>query len=148
MLCVSVTLPRFPKGLNLVWTSRDEEATQIDIAVVLNKANVQCFEGGNIIVSLRISVPRLRVTVLVAVEEDDGLWKVGIMLNDVGQIGHRLSALVDGCMKGAVEVVNRVDCAVPAADGLSVSATASANGRCTQASFVRPSLCLPSQAWP
>lgn len=148
MLCAPVTLPRFPEGLDLVWTSRDEDAAQVGVAVALDEANIQRFEGGNVIVGLRIGVPRLRIAVLVAVEEGDGLGKVGIVLDDVGQISHRLSALVDGRMKGGVRVVDRIDCAVPAAGGLSVPATASANGWRTRASFVPPSLCLPSQAWP
>lgn len=122
MLCAPVTLPRFPEGLDLIWTSRDEDAAQVGVAVALDEANVQRFEGGNVVVGLRIGVPRLRVAILVAVEEDDGLGKVGIVLDDVGQIGHRLSALVDGRMKGGVGVVDRVDCAVPAAGGMSVPA--------------------------
>ena len=135
-------------------------AAQVDVAVALHDGDPEGPQGVDVVVERRVSVPGGEEAGAVGVEEDEGGGQVGVVIDDVGEVGHGFSAFVHGARESCVGGVggggvDAVDGRLPAVLKLYISKHRQAGMMLrerepvhTRASVALPSPCYPSPSWP
>ena len=127
-------------------------AAEIDVAVLLHKGDLERSEGVDVVVERGVGVPGREEARAVGVEEDEGGGEVGVVVDDVGEVGHGFSALVhwgcEGRVRGVGGRVDRIDCCLPAKFSVSKSEIARGGAILTLANTLLPSPYSPSPSWP
>lgn len=73
-------------------------------------------------------MPGGREAVFVGVHEGGGVGHVGVVVEDVAQVGEGLAAFVDGGVEGGGDVVDDIDVWCPAVGGMSALGSARCSG--------------------
>lgn len=82
MLRMAAVVSRFAKRLHFIRTAGVPVAAQIDVAVALDKVDLQHAHRLHVAVIQELGVPSLD-TVAVAVQEDDGFGEFVVVVDDV-----------------------------------------------------------------
>lgn len=77
-------------------------AAEVDVAVSLDEVELQGSHGGDVVVERRVDVPCEQEARAVGVEEGDGGREVVVVVDEVGEVGHGLMALVEGRFQGVL----------------------------------------------
>ena len=94
-------------------------AAQVHVAVALHERDLEGAQRVDVVVERGVGVPGGEEAGAVGVEEDEGGGEAGVVVDDVGEVGHGFAAFVHGGREGGGGVVagggiNGVDCCLPA----------------------------------
>ncbi len=96
-------------------------AAEVDVAVLLDVGDLEGAQGVDVVVERGVGVPCVAEAAPVWMDEGEGSGEGGVVVDDVGEVGHGFVAFVlwgcEGCVGGGGGGVDGVDCVLPAAIG-------------------------------
>ena len=75
-------------------------AAEVNVAILLHKGDLKGVEGVDVVVERGVGVPGREEARAVGVQEYEGGWEVGVVVDYVGEVGHGFSAFVHGGCEG------------------------------------------------
>ena len=96
-------------------------AAEVDVAVLLDVGDLEGAQGVDVVVERGVGVPCVAEAAPVWMDEGEGGGEGGVVVDDVGEVGHGFVAFVlwgcEGCVGGRGGGIDGVDCVLPAAVG-------------------------------